>query len=36
MLYLELIIHKRRFGAAMAAHAITNFPLGIWVVWKDA
>jgi hypothetical protein len=36
MLYLELAIPKRRLGDAMTAHAITNFFLGIRVVWKDA
>jgi hypothetical protein len=23
-------------GDAMTAHALTNFPLGLWVVWKGA
>lgn len=36
MLYLKLIIRKRRLGDEMTAHASTNFCLGIWVVWMDA
>jgi uncharacterized protein len=36
MLYLGLVIRKRRMGDAMTAHAITNFLLGLWVVWKGA
>jgi len=36
MAYLWLTIHKKRLGDAMTAHAITNFLLGIWVVWKGA
>jgi len=31
-----LVIRKNRLGDAMTAHAITNFLLGIWVVWKSA
>jgi len=31
-----LVIRKNRLGDAMTAHAITNFLLGIWVVWKGA
>src|SRR5882724_6783825 len=31
-----LVIRKNRLGDAMTAHAITNFLLGIWVVWRDA
>jgi len=34
--YLGLMIHKRRLGDAITAHAITNFLLGLWVVWKGA
>jgi hypothetical protein len=34
MAYLWLTIHKKRLGDAMTAHAITNFLLGVWVVWK--
>ena len=34
--YQWLVIRKNRLGDAMAAHAITNFLLGIWVVWKGA
>jgi len=31
--YQWLVIHKNRLGDAMAAHAITNFLLGIYIVW---
>jgi CAAX prenyl protease-like protein len=31
-----LVIRKGRLGEAMTAHAITNFLLGVWVVWKGA
>lgn len=34
--YLGLVIRKKRLGDAMTAHAITNFLLGIWVVWQGA
>jgi CAAX prenyl protease-like protein len=34
--YQGLVIYKKRLGDAMTAHAITNFLLGIWVVWKGA
>jgi CAAX prenyl protease-like protein len=34
--YQWLVIRKNRLGDAMTAHAITNFLLGIWVVWKGA
>jgi hypothetical protein len=30
-----LVIRKQRLGDAMTAHAITNFLLAVWVVWKD-
>ena len=36
MLYLGLVIRKKRLGDAMTAHAVTNFLLGIWVVGQDA
>jgi len=32
--YHWLILHKNRLGDAILAHAITNFLLGLWVVWK--
>lgn len=32
--YQGLVIRKNRLGDAMTAHAITNFLLGLWVVWK--
>jgi uncharacterized protein len=31
-----LVIRKNRLGDAMTAHAITNFLLGAWIVWKHA
>jgi hypothetical protein len=34
--YLGLMIRKQRLGDAMTAHAITNFLLGAWVVWRGA
>ena len=32
--YHWLVLRKNRLGDAMAAHAITNFLLGVWIVWK--
>lgn len=34
--YQGLTIWKGRYGDAIAAHAITNFLLAVWVVWKGA
>ena len=34
--YQGLVCWKKRIGDAMTAHAITNFLLGVWVVWKGA
>ena len=34
--YQWLVLHKNRLGDAMTAHAITNFLLGTWIVWKHA
>jgi CAAX prenyl protease-like protein len=34
--YQWLVIRKNRLGDAMSAHAITNFLLGVWIVWKGA
>ena len=34
--YQGLVIRKNRLGDAMTAHAITNFLLGLWVVFKPA
>ena len=34
--YQALVVRKSRLGDAMTAHAITNFLLGLWVVWKGA
>jgi CAAX prenyl protease-like protein len=31
-----LVIRKDRLGDAMTAHAITNFLLGLWIVWRSA
>ena len=31
-----LVIRKNRLGDAMTVHAITNFLLGTWIVWKHA
>lgn len=36
MLYQMLVLRHNRLGDAMTAHAITNFLLGVWVVWKGA
>jgi CAAX prenyl protease-like protein len=32
--YQGLTVRKNRLGDAMTAHAITNFLLGLWVIWK--
>jgi CAAX prenyl protease-like protein len=34
MAYQFLVLRKNRLGDAMTAHAITNFLLGVWIVWK--
>ena len=34
--YQWLVLRKNRLGDAMTAHAITNFLLGLWVVWQHA
>ncbi|MEO5802091.1 MAG: CAAX prenyl protease-related protein [Verrucomicrobiota bacterium] len=34
--YQGLVCWKKRLGDAMAAHAITNFLLGFWIIWKGA
>ena len=34
--YQGLVIWKNRLGDAITAHAITNFLLGLWVVWRSA
>ena len=34
--YQWLVIRKNRLGDTMTAHAITNFLLGVWIVWKGA
>ena len=32
--YQWLVVRKGRLGEAMTAHAVTNFLLGVWVVWQ--
>ncbi|MEP6663064.1 MAG: CAAX prenyl protease-related protein [Verrucomicrobiota bacterium] len=32
--YQGLVLRKNRLGDAMTAHAITNFLLALWVVWR--
>jgi CAAX prenyl protease-like protein len=34
--YQGLVLRKNRLGDAMTAHAITNFLLGAWVIWRGA
>ncbi len=34
--YQWLVLRKGRLGDAMTAHAITNFLLGIWIIWRGA
>jgi len=34
MAYQWLVLRKNRLGDAMTAHAITNFLLGLWIVWR--
>jgi CAAX prenyl protease-like protein len=34
--YQWLVVRKNRLGDAMTAHAITNFLLGVWIVWQGA
>lgn len=36
MAYQWLVIRKNRLGDAMTAHAITNFLLGVYIVWHGA
>ncbi len=36
MAYQWLVLRKNRLGDAMTAHAITNFLLGVWIVWQGA
>jgi len=31
-----LVLRKNRLGDVMTAHAITNFLLGVWIVWRGA
>jgi CAAX prenyl protease-like protein len=32
--YQGLTIRKNRLGDAMTAHGVTNFLLGIWIIWR--
>jgi CAAX prenyl protease-like protein len=34
LIFQGLVLRKNRLGDAMTAHAITNFLLGVWVVWR--
>jgi CAAX prenyl protease-like protein len=34
--YQGLVCRKKRLGDAITAHAITNFLLALWIVWKGA
>lgn len=34
--YQWLVLRKNRLGDAMTAHAITNFLLGAWILWRGA
>jgi CAAX prenyl protease-like protein len=34
--YQWLVLYKNRLGDAMTSHAITNFLLGAWIVWRGA
>jgi hypothetical protein len=34
MAYQGLVLRKNRLGDAMTAHGITNFLLGVWVLWR--
>jgi CAAX prenyl protease-like protein len=34
--YQSLVLRKNRLGDAITAHAITNFLLGVWVIWRGA
>jgi uncharacterized protein len=36
LVYQWLVINKNRLGDAMTAHGITNFLLGVWVIWRGA
>ena len=36
MAYQWLVLRKNRLGDAMTAHAITNFLLGAYIVWRGA
>lgn len=33
--FQALVLRKNRLGDAISAHAITNFLLSVWIVWKN-
>lgn len=35
-IYQGLVLRQNRLGDAITAHAITNFLLGLWVIWRGA
>jgi uncharacterized protein len=36
LIFQGLVCWKKRLGDAITAHAITNFLLGVWVIWREA
>jgi hypothetical protein len=34
--YQGLVVFKNRLGDAIVAHTLTNFLLGLWVIYKGA
>jgi CAAX prenyl protease-like protein len=36
LIYQGLVCWRKRLGDAMVAHAVTNFLLGLWIIWKGA
>jgi membrane protease YdiL (CAAX protease family) len=36
LLYQALVLRHGRLGEAISAHAVTNFLLGLWVIWRGA
>lgn len=36
LIYQAVVIRSGNLGEAITAHALTNFLLGLWVVWKGA
>jgi len=35
LIYQAVVLRKNRLGDAITAHAITNFLLSVWIVWKN-